>query len=250
MNHLTKIATTLFFVLSALLVRAQTQAKVLSSFDKIITSPHVSIVLVAGEQENIQLQYQNIEPEKVNYSVQNKTLSIYLDDARITVKNRKWKDGNMEFTRPIYDKSVKVIAYVTYRSLNGLQIRGEEEATCQSDLTSDSFKLKVYGQATVNLAGLTANKLKVSLYGDNKVTIQSGRVAKQQYRIYGDNTLNTEKLTGELVSVHSYGDSQLNVYASNRIGVMAFGESNIKYAGDGNLRKGLVIGEVTIRRAE
>ncbi|WP_198174907.1 GIN domain-containing protein [Spirosoma arboris] len=250
MNNLRKIGTTLFFVLATLLVRAQTPAQVLPSFDKVIASPHVSIVLVAGEQENIQLQYQNIEPEKVNYSVQNKTLSIYLDDARITVKNRKWKDGDMEFTRPIYDKSVKVTAYVTYRSLKALQIRGEEEATCQSDLRSDSFKLKVYGQATVNLAGLTANNLKVSLYGENKVTIRSGKAANQQYRIYGENKLDTESLIGERVSVHSYGDSQLNVYASNRIGVMAFGESDIKYAGDGNLRKGLVIGEVTIRRAE
>ena len=250
MNNLTKTGTTIFFVLTALFVYAQTPAHVLPSFDKVITSPHISIVLVAGDQENIQLQYQNIEPEKVNYSVEHKTLRIYLDDARITVKNRKWKDGDNQYTRPIYDKSVKVTAYVTYKSLKNLQIRGEEDATCQSDLTSDSFKLKVYGQATVNLAGLTANKLKVSLFGENKVTIRSGKAARQQYRIYGENTLDTEKLIGELVSVHSYGDSQLNVYASNRIGVMAFGESNIKYAGDGNLRKGLVIGEVTIRRAE
>ncbi|GAB4051136.1 GIN domain-containing protein [Spirosoma litoris] len=249
MKNLTKTGTTLFLLLLAFFVHAQTPANVLPSFDKVITSPHVSIVLVAGEQENIQLQYQNIEPEKVNYVVQNKTLSIYLDDARITVKNQKWKEGDMEFTRPIYDKSVKVTAFVTYKSLKSLQIRGEEEATCQSDLTSDSFKLKVYGQATVNLTGLTANKLKVSLFGENKVAIHSGKVARQQYRIYGENTLDTEKLIGELVSVHSYGDSQLNVYASNRIGVMAFGESDIKYAGDGNLRK-LVIGEVKIHRAE
>lgn len=34
------------------------------------------------------------------------------------------------------------------------------------------------------------------------------------------------------------------------MGVMALGESDIRYAGGAHLRKGLVLGDVTIRRAE
>jgi hypothetical protein len=143
-----------------------------------------------------------------------------------------------------------VTAYITYRQLKSLQIRGEEEATCQDELISDVFRLRVYGQATVTLASLKTNVLKAKLYGENKVTILSGRADKQRFRIYGENQLDTENLTGKMVSAHAYGDSQLRVYASNRMGVMAFGESNIQYAGGASLHKGLVIGEVTIQRTE
>ena len=232
------------------MTQAQTPVQTLAAFDKVITSPHVSVVLVAGQQESIRLDYQNIEPEKVNYAVRNKTLRIYLDDARITVKHQKWNDGDHEYKTPIYDTSVKVTAYVTYRQLKSLQVRGEEEATCRDEIVSDAFRLRVYGQATVTLTALKTNALNAKLYGENRVTIQSGRADKQRYRVYGENRLDTENLTGKTVSAHTYGDSQLRVYASNRIGVMAFGESDIRYAGGASLHKGLVIGEVTIRRTE
>ena len=245
-----KIGIAVCFMMAAGLAQAQIPVQTLPSFNKVITSPHVSLVLVAGEQEGIRLEYQNIEPEKVNYPVRDKTLHIYLDDARITDKQRKWKEGDREYKRSIYDAGVKVIAYVTYRQLKSLQIRGEEEVTCKDELTSDGFRLQVYGQSTVNLKGLKAKALKVKLYGENRVTIQSGRADRQQYRIYGENRLDTENLTGETVSAHSYGDSQLRVYASDRIGVMAFGESDIRYAGGGSLRKGLVIGEVKIHQTQ
>lgn len=235
--------------MATFLTQAQTP-QTLPSFDKVIISPHVSVVLVAGEREGLRLQYQHIAPEKVNYSVRHKTLRIYLDGARITVKHRKGQDGDHEYKTPIYDKSVKVIAYVTYRQLKNLQIRGEEDLTCRSELSSDTFRLRVYGQATVTLVALKTNAFNATLYGENNVTIQSGRADKQRYRIYGENRLDTGNLTGSTVSAHAYGDSQLRVYASDRIGVTAFGESDIRYAGGASLRKGLVIGEVTIRRAE
>lgn len=245
-----KIGIAVCLTMATGLTQAQTPAQTLLSFDKVITSPHVSVVLVAGKQESIRLEYQNIAPEKVNYTVRRKTLRIYLDDARVTDKQRKWRDGDYEYKRSIYDRDVKVIAHITYRQLKNLQIRGEEDVTCGDELVSNAFRLRVYGQATVTLTSLKTTVLNAKLYGENKVTIQSGRADKQQYRIYGENRLDTENLTGKTVSAHSYGDSQLRVYASDRIGVMALGESDIRYAGGANLRKGLVIGEVTIHRTE
>ncbi len=250
MNNLLRTGVAVCLTMVAGLTQAQTPVQTLSAFDKVITSPHVSLVLVAGEQESIRLAYENIEPEKVNVFVRHKTLRVYLDDARITVKHQKWEEGDHTYKKPIYDKSVKVTAYVTYRQLKSLQIRGEEDVTCRSELRNDAFRLRVYGQATVTLASLKTNTLKAKLYGENKVTIQSGQADKQRYRIYGENRLDTENLTGKTVSAHSYGDSQLRVYASNRIGVMAFGESDIRYAGDAHLRKGLIIGEITIHRTK
>ncbi|GAB3641519.1 GIN domain-containing protein [Spirosoma arcticum] len=244
-----KIEIAVCLTIAAGLTQAQTP-QTLPSFDKVIASPHVSVVLVAGERESIRLAYQNVAPEKVNYVVRHNTLRIYLDDARITDKQRKWKEGDHDYNRSVYDRDVKVTAYITYRQLKSLQLRGEEEATCRDELISDAFRLRVYGQATVTLTSLKTNVLKAKLYGENKVTIMSGQADRQQYRIYGENRLDTESLTGKTVSAHAYGDSQLRVYASDRMGVMAFGESNIRYAGGASLHKGLVVGEVTIRRTE
>ena len=247
-NLLTRALLSCVALLPAL-AHAQEVTQSLTAFDKVVVSPLVSLVLVAGEQEGIRLTYHNIAPEKVNHTVQNKTLRIYLDDAKVTVKQREVTDGDHTYKRPIYDKGVKVTAYVTYRQLNSLEIRGEEEAVCQSELTSPVFSLHVYGQAKVTLASLKANKLKAAFYGENKVVIQSGQVDDQRYRVYGENEIDTEHLIGKNVSAHSYGDSHLRLYASDRIGVMALGESDIQYGGGAQLRKGLVIGDVTIRKA-
>ncbi len=236
-------------LLVALQTKAQSPAQPLPAFDKITVSPLVNVVLVAGEQESVRFAYQNIDSTKVNCSVRHRTLSIYLDDARITVK-QQWQDDSHTRKQAIYAKGTRVIAYVTYRHLNRLQVRGEEEITCQDALVSDAFRLRVYGQATVTLASLKTPDFKAAFYGENKVTIQAGRAVNQRYRSYGENKIDTENLTGETVSAHTYGDSHLRVYASDRIGVTAFGESDISYAGGAQLRKGLVIGDVTIHKAD
>ncbi|CCH51900.1 hypothetical protein BN8_00858 [Fibrisoma limi BUZ 3] len=241
---------TFIFCLVSFWTKAQTSTKTLPSFDKVIVSPLIRLVLVAGEQENARLEYENVSPDKVNCYVEGHTLRIFLDDAKITVKQRTYENGYRTRKEPIYDKSVKVTAYVTYRQLSELEIRGEEEATCQSDITSDVFKLRVYGQANVTLSSLKTGRLVASIYGENRITIQSGQATEQKYRVYGESEINAENLIGEDVSTSLYGDSKLRLYASNRIGVTAFGESDVKYAGGGHLDKGLVIGDVTIRKTK
>ncbi|MFD2571034.1 head GIN domain-containing protein [Spirosoma soli] len=248
MNYVLRITLIVCCALS--IAHAQTTDKTLPSFDKVIVSPLVSIILVAGEQESVRLEYENVTPEKVNCFVQDKTLRIYLDDAKITVKQQKWEDGNHSYKKPIYGKGVKVTAYVTYRQLSELEVRGEEEAICQSEITGDVFKLRVYGQATVTLSSLKVNELKASIYGENKITIQSGQADEQLYRVYGESQIEAENLVGQNVSTSLYGDSKLRLYASNRIGVTAVGESDVTYSGGAHLHKGIVLGDVTIRKTE
>lgn len=246
MKSLAKIV--FIICVTASLVEAQSTVKTLPSFDKVIVSPLVRLVLVAGEQESARLEYENISPDKVNCFVDDHTLRIYLDDAKITVKQQKWDDGDHRYRRSIYGKDVKVTAYVTYRKLNELEIRGEEEATCQSEITSDVFKLRVYGQATVTLASLKANELRASIYGENTITIQAGQVNDQLYRVFGESQIDAENLVGQNVATRLYGDSKLKLYASNRIGVTSFGESDVKYTGGAQLQKRLVLGDVTIEK--
>jgi hypothetical protein len=236
--------------LTVSLAYAQSTTKTLPSFDKVVVSPLIKIVLVSGNQETVRLEYENVAPEKVNCFVRDNTLRLYLDDAKIVVKQERVYDGENSNKRPIYGKDVKVTAYITYRQLKELEVRGEEEAVCQSDITGDVFKLRVYGQATVTLASLHVTDLRAHIYGENKVTIQSGNADEQVYRVYGESQINAENLVGKNVSTSLYGDSQLRLYASNRLGVTAFGESNVNYTGGASLQKGLVLGDVKIRKSK
>jgi len=227
------------------LAQAQNSVQTLAAFDKIVVSPLVSVVLRAGEQESIRLEYTNIAPEKVNYAVRAGKLRIYLDGARVAVKHRRQMENGYTRKTPIYE-GVRVTAYITYRQLNSLQVRGEEDITCLDELRSDSFRLKVMGEASVSLASLKTDRLKAALYGENTLTIQAGRAREQRYRVYGENKIDAENLISERVATQVYGDSHLNVYASEQLRVLALGESAIQYSGGAQVQKSLVIGEVTI----
>lgn len=236
-------------ILFSCVATAQTIDKPLPQFDKLITSPFVNVVLTAGEQEHIRLEYQGVDPQKINYTVKGKTLRIYLDDARITVKNRKHydEDGYM-YKKPIY-KNVQITAYVTYRQLRSLEVRGEEKVTCETPLVQDDFKLKLYGQSKVTLAGLETNHLSAYLYGENKLSIQAGSSQTQKYRVYGENQIDTKNFTSKHISASSIGESTLNLHASDELRVTTLGESDVYNAGQGQTSKRLTLGRSNVQNS-
>src|SRR5688500_9841830 len=68
---------------------AQEIVKDLKSFNKVIASPKVNLILEQGDQESIRLVYSNVEESKINIKVQGNTLRVYLDDAKITEKTQR-----------------------------------------------------------------------------------------------------------------------------------------------------------------
>src|SRR5687768_5458032 len=61
----------------------------LKSFNKIVASPRINLILQQGQQENIRLVYSDITPDKINIEVKGNTLRIYLDDARVVEKTTR-----------------------------------------------------------------------------------------------------------------------------------------------------------------
>jgi len=246
------LALSSFLVIAALCLSgfrtyAQLAEQALNPFDKIVVSPLVSMVLTKGVRESVRLDYENIQPDKVNCVVKGKTLSIYLDDAKYNVKQRKWKENGRTHRQPIY-RGVKVTAYVTYRELKGLQVRGEEDVTCTGPLTSKKFNLRIYGESRVTLAALQTDYLKAALFGENSLIIQSGKVNTQRFRLFGENTIDTGQLKCKNISTSIFGESKLNIFASNQLKVTTLGQSEILYAGNARLNRRLVLGEANISR--
>ena len=228
------------------LAHGQEFQKKLDEFDKIVVSPKINLVLQKGDQESIQIKYSNISPDKINIDINNGRLRIYLDDARFVVKKKKTHDESFTSHVSAYRDAV-VTAYVTYRELRVLDVRGEEEVTCVDAIDSEKFKLKVYGEAKINLASVHTKRFKAVLYGENKLTIKEGQTGHQRYRIYGVNKIDTHALTSETISTTIYGEGRLSVNASDDVRINAFGEPKVNVSGTSHISRGIIIGKADIR---
>ncbi len=228
------------------LTQAQELNRNLDSFNKIIVSPKINLVLQKGEQESIRIRYSNVSPDKINIEVSNNRLRIYLDDARIVEKHRKTHSENYSSNMSIYHDAV-ITAYVTYRELKVLDVRGEEEVTCDGLIDSEKFKLKAYGEAEITLASLHTKNFKAVLYGENKLKIKEGQAGHQRYRLYGENKIDTRAFESETISTTIYGEGRLSVNASDEIRINAFGEPQVNVSGNSHISRGIIIGKADIR---
>jgi len=228
------------------LTQAQELTRNLDSFNKIIVSPKINLVLQKGEKESIRIKYSNVSADKINIDVNNNRLRIYLDDARIVEKHRKTHSENYSSNMSIYHDAI-ITAYVTYRELKVLDVRGEEEVTCDGLIESEKFKLKAYGEMDITLASVHAGKFKVVLYGENKLKIKKGESGHQRYRLYGVNKIDTHSLSSETISTTIYGEGRLSVNASDEVRINAFGEPRVNVSGNSHISRGIIIGKADIR---
>jgi len=241
-----KIATTTLvaFIVFVSSLMAQEQIP-LSHFTRIIASPRVNVILRKGDKESIQMIYSNVDSGKVNIKVRGNTLKIYLDHARITEKQERMTVNGHSQRYSIY-RDASVTAYITYRELKGLEIRGEELISCEGEINTKKLKLKAYGESEIRLAGLNATKFKASLYGRNNLKITDGIVAHQTFRSFGENKIDTRGMKSETASTRVYGEGRISVTTTDEIVINAFGEPEINVRGEGQVVRGIVIGRVDI----
>jgi hypothetical protein len=219
-------------------------SRTLPSFSRITASPHVNLVLREGEVESIKLVYEDVDKDNINIQVKGKTLQIFLNDSRVTDKvvrvNRNEKRN--------YYEGARITAYVTYRSLDRLEIRGEQELICHSPITSEKFSLKAYGRNEISLVSLQTEYLKTRLYGENKLRISGGKAEYQKYKLYGENEIDTEELNSYYAQATIFGESKLRLSTQDEFVIHAFGESRVSLTGNAIVNKGLVFGRADIRR--
>jgi Putative auto-transporter adhesin, head GIN domain len=244
MKKLTIITLIIVFALSSHLM-AQEQQKPLFHFTKIVASPRVNVILQKGDKESIRMVYSNIDAGKVNIKVRGNTLRIYLDHARVTERQERMTINGYTQKHSIY-QGASVTAYVTYRQLKGLEIRGEEEIVCESEINTNKLKLKAYGESAIRLNSLNATKFKASLYGRNNLKIAGGTVNHQTFRSFGENKIDTRGMKSETASTRVYGEGTISVNTSDEITINAFGEPEINVSGNGHIHKGILIGRIDI----
>ena len=237
----------LVFTISSL--SAQNKNISLKSFNKVIVSPHIQVNFEQGEKESIIIEDISVPFEKFNIEESGNTLHIYLEDAKTVTKNEKEKNDNYSTKHSIYDGTI-VRATVIYKNLEDLSLRGEENFTCKDKLIADKFKLKIYGESKVFFNDVKFNSLNTTIYGECFFEIKNGTIDKQKFTSYGESEVNTIDVDTETIKITAYGESDYRVYASESIKITAYGEARIKYKGNPEINKGIVIGDAIIKSIE
>lgn len=236
----------LLIIASTLSGYAQTIEKKVSPFKKVVASPKINLVMIAGETESVKIHYTNVDASKINVVVKNKALHIYLNGSKYTEKReRVKKDGWVDKVGAYRDASIT--AYVTYRKLDKLVVRGEQEVDIQSAIDTKKFKLCAYGENDITLASLTAYKFKACLYGQHTVKVKAGEVEFQKYKLFGENKIDTQAFQSEEIASTTYGESKLRFNAHENLRLVTFGESDVKVKGGADVDK-FTFGEVAVNR--
>jgi hypothetical protein len=242
------LSIALTLICAAASLQAQEIKKDLKPFTKIIASPRVNLILKKGDHESIRLVYNDVSEGKINIEVRNKTLQIYLDHARKVEKMDPYNErGRSHRNIPMYE-GVSITAYVTYTDLDALEIRGNQELTCQDALESEEFHLKAYGENEITLASLKTDFFKASLYGQNVLKIKKGKVVEQKYKLYGENKIDTRDMKSAYASASIFGEGNMKINTSEELRVDAFGEPNIYVNGGGHVNRRLIFGRTQIHQ--
>ena len=237
-----KIVILTVFSAIATLVSAQEITRDLDTFSKIIASPRVNLILTKGEKESIKVVYDDVDASKINVEVKGKTLRIFLDDAKHIEKQVR---HGYHQTRGIYE-GVSVTAYVTYKQLQKLEIRGNQELTCNDALDAHRFVLRAYGENDITLASLDTEYFKASLYGENKLKVRKGTAVEQKYRLFGENKIDTRELKSSFAVANIYGEGNVRINTTDEVVVNAFGEPRIEVGGGAYVNRRLVFGRASI----
>lgn len=234
-----------FLLLAGFNSMAQTIA--VAPFDKVIISPHIEVKLIQGTEGGVSIEEALVNKDKINIEVKKNTLRIYLEDAKEVTKNETVYKNGYKGRSPIY-KGTQLSATITYRELQELSVRGEETVVVETSLNREKFRLKVYGEPTVIFNELHLGLLKATIYGTGKVMSASGSIKEQRYIAYGKAKVDALEVFSNTTWITSYGAAEFQINASEEIKITAYGDALVEYNGDPKIRKGLVFGELDIKK--
>ena len=237
------------FILSIFLlssVYAQEIRKDLKSFSRVIASPRVNVILTKGDRESIRLVYNNVSEEKINIEVRHRTLMIYLDNARKVEKMSPYYESRHSRRSMYHD--AELTAYVTYKDLESLEIRGNQELTCNDPIDTEAFRLKAYGENEITFASLRTDFFKASLYGQNILKVKKGKVVEQKYKLYGENRIDTREMKSAFASASIFGEGDVKITTTEEVRLNAFGEPSIHVNGGAHVNKRLIFGRTAVHQ--
>lgn len=227
--------------------QGQELTRQVSHFEKIVASHRINLVVTEGNEESVKIKYDGVTPDKIVVKVTGNKLHIYLEDARFIEKSEWVEDDRRSRKGDMYENA-HVTAYVTYKKLKGLDVRGAQRVRVDSDIRAERFKLKVYGENEIRLRSLETKRFRVAMYGDNSLRIVNGEAIHQKYTLYGDNRIDARGMMSQTVTTTIYGDGRLSLNTTEELRLNSFGDPDIILSGSPVVSRGIIFGEATITR--
>ena len=234
---------TVIFTFVAAFASGQEITKDLKHFTRVVASPRINVILEKGDHESVRLVYDNVSEHDININVSGRTLRIYLDKARKV--ERMDREDNDGYRQSMYEGAT-ITAYVTYRELEMLEIRGNQELTCKDPIDTEVFTLRAYGENEINFASLKTGFFKAKLYGQNNLNVKKGRTLEQKYLLYGENKIDTKGMRSDYITTSIFGEGSLRINSAEEVRIDAFGEPRIYVDGGAHINRRLVIGRANI----
>ncbi len=232
----------LWFVLSPA-VAQQIEEIPLTSFNKIVVGPHIDVELIQGNEEKTMLKYSGVDRQDIHVDIDGNTLRLYLDGARMIPKDQQY---NTKKPKKSKYADARVRAQVSYVTLKKLKVRGEDRVICNSSLTGDRFKLRLFGENDVVLTSVETDVFVASLFGENELQVDAGAVGKGKYKFFGDNEVDAIGLASDYSKAKSFGESEFRLNVDDLFRVSSFGESIFRFTGDAEVSRGFMFGENSI----
>ena len=241
----------IFFPVLLLLIglTASAQTKKTSPFDKVIVSPYIKVTLVQGDEESVTVNELHVDSGKLHIEVSDHTLRIYLEGAKDLPKYEKDYSNGYKETHSLY-KNTSVVATITYKKLEALSLRGEEDQLCKSPINGGKFILKIYGESNVTFNEMNLDKLAATLYGESTLEIKAGTVKDQKYTCYGEGKINSLAIDGSTSRVTAFGRANFKLNVTDRIKITSYGEAELYYKGNPYIEKGLNFGDMVINKMD
>lgn len=248
MKHCLKLLMLICAVFTIQNSRAQEKTIALTNnFDKIIVSPHIEAVFIKGAKPSIEVESMTVDVEKLQYEIVNNILQVYLEGAKTVTENKKIENNGWKQKIPIYKNTVAKVK-ITYTTVDIFSIRGEEKVTFESPLEQEKCTLRIYGESEVLIKEAKLDNLRVAIYGESNLIIESGEITKQRITAYGSSKMRSLNVASKEAKITAYGEGTYQFNVSDRLKVTSYGEANVLYKGNPDVKRGIVIGESIIRR--
>ncbi|HKB43799.1 MAG TPA: head GIN domain-containing protein [Chitinophagaceae bacterium] len=193
-----------------------------SGFHGIDVATGIKLILTEGSVEDVAVSASKIEyRDKIITEVKNGVLKIYYETKFGAINKRK--------------ESKDLKAYVSYKSLDKLDVASGAEVEINGVLTSTSFNLQAGTGGLVN-GEINVTTLKVNQNTGSKITL-SGKVDNLEVEgDTGSKFLGEDLKTTDCSAVASTG-ARIYITVQKELSAKANTGGNIKYRGDGSIRE-------------
>lgn len=205
------------------------------SFNSIRVSGGIDLYLTQSDSEQVA-----VSASKIEYRDK---IITEINEGQLTIK---YKSDVMRLGISMNKNSPKIIAYVSFKTLNRLYASGASTVIVTDAIKVPELNLDCSGASDFKGA-IQADSLHITLSGASDATI-SGKSIKTEIRTSGASDVKAFELETEICSINTSGASDVSITVTKTLTAKASGASDINYKGNPAIQGINIGGSSSIRQ--